>query len=136
MPHQGKRDGAASDRGHGRAVKCCNSKVAVNLSARIPHAMLLDFPSPILTVSPDALKHLDGDGAIKSLWYLFTKCKGSLHDGPRLENISWRLWYQEMAATGSYRPLTPNSPSSEVTDRPFVLSQGEYLVVISLENSR
>ncbi|KAI3611626.1 hypothetical protein WG66_007784 [Moniliophthora roreri] len=85
--------------------------------------MLLDFPSPILTVSPDALKHLDGDGAIKSLWYLFTKCKGSLHDGPRLENISWRLWYQEMAATGSYRPLTPNSPSSEVTDRPFVLSQ-------------
>ncbi|KAK7024382.1 hypothetical protein VNI00_016323 [Paramarasmius palmivorus] len=90
--------------------------------------MLLDFPSPVLTVAPDALRHLDGDHALESLWYLFTKCKGSLHDGPRLENISWRLWYRELAATNSYRPLTPNSPLSEVTDGPFVLSQGARIV--------
>ncbi|KAI9439508.1 hypothetical protein H4582DRAFT_2074805 [Lactarius indigo] len=29
---------------------------------------------------------------------LFTKCKESLQDGRRLENISWRLWYRELAA--------------------------------------
>jgi hypothetical protein len=32
---------------------------------------------------------------------VFTKCKESLHDGRRLENISWRLWYREMATSSS-----------------------------------
>jgi hypothetical protein len=27
---------------------------------------------------------------------VFTKCKESLQEGRRLENISWRLWYREM----------------------------------------
>lgn len=27
---------------------------------------------------------------------VFTKCKESLQDGRRLENISWRLWYREL----------------------------------------
>ena len=32
---------------------------------------------------------------------VFTKCKESLHDGRRLENISWRLWYCKMATSSS-----------------------------------
>ncbi|KAK1235055.1 hypothetical protein PQX77_001720 [Marasmius sp. AFHP31] len=90
--------------------------------------MLLDLPSPVLTVAPDVLRHLEGNTALTSLWYLFTKCKSSVEDGQRLENISWRLWYREMAAaTHSYRPLTPCSPSSELTDAPFVLSSSQDL---------
>jgi hypothetical protein len=27
---------------------------------------------------------------------VFTKCKHSIHDGTRLENISWRLWFRSM----------------------------------------
>jgi hypothetical protein len=42
---------------------------------------------------------------------VFSKCKESLQDGRRLENISWRLWHREMAASQSYRPLTPESVS-------------------------
>ncbi|KAK7027271.1 hypothetical protein VNI00_015360 [Paramarasmius palmivorus] len=91
--------------------------------------MLLDVPSPVLTVASDALRHLDGDHALESLWYLSTKCKGSLHDGPRLENISWRLWYRKLATTNSYRPLIPNAPLSEVTDEPYVLSQSAQIVL-------
>lgn len=33
---------------------------------------------------------------LSSLHAVFTKCKESLQDGRRLENISWRLWYREM----------------------------------------
>ena len=29
---------------------------------------------------------------------VFTKCKTSLTDGRRLENISWRLWYREVCS--------------------------------------
>ncbi|KAG7089098.1 hypothetical protein E1B28_010807 [Marasmius oreades] len=84
--------------------------------------MLLDLPSPVLVVAPDVLRHLEGDQALSALWFLFSKCKSSVRDGQRLENISWRLWYREMAANHSYRPLTPNSPAFELADVPFVLS--------------
>lgn len=55
---------------------------------------------------------------IQCLSIVFTKCKESLKDGRRLENISWRLWYREMVASG-YSPtsspgsLSPLTPLSE-----------------------
>ncbi|PFH48306.1 hypothetical protein AMATHDRAFT_91065, partial [Amanita thiersii Skay4041] len=58
--------------------------------------MLTTFPTPVLAVAADAVRDLDGREALSSLWTLFTKCKESLQDGRRLENISWRLWYREM----------------------------------------
>lgn len=30
-----------------------------------------------------------------SMWSVFSKCKGALQDGERLENLSWRLWSRE-----------------------------------------
>ncbi|KAF8875518.1 hypothetical protein BD779DRAFT_1790174 [Infundibulicybe gibba] len=54
------------------------------------------FPAPLLSVTPDAVRHLEGDDALSRLWTLFTKCKESLQEGRRLENISWRLWYREL----------------------------------------
>ncbi|EIM82201.1 DUF1752-domain-containing protein, partial [Stereum hirsutum FP-91666 SS1] len=55
----------------------------------------VSFPSPVLSVAVDVVKDLDGGEALSGLWHIFTKCKESLHEGERLENISWRLWYRE-----------------------------------------
>jgi len=46
---------------------------------------------------------------------VFTKCKASLQDGPRLENISWRLWYREMAIPTHYQYNGPPTPLSQST---------------------
>ncbi|CAL1717380.1 unnamed protein product [Somion occarium] len=69
---------------------------------------MIDFPHPILCVASDVVKELDGEDAVLGLWTLFTKCKASLTDGQRLENISWRLWYREMACHGA----SPHSSGS------------------------
>ncbi|KAF9236279.1 hypothetical protein BU15DRAFT_77123 [Melanogaster broomeanus] len=72
--------------------------------------MLTTFPAPVLSVTADAVRDLQGHDALSSLWTIFTKCAESLQDGRRLENISWRLWYRELVqARDSYQPLTPES---------------------------
>ncbi|KAF8805397.1 DUF1752-domain-containing protein [Phlegmacium glaucopus] len=58
--------------------------------------MLTAFPTPVLSITADAVRDLEGRDALSGLWNLFTKCKESLQDGRRLENISWRLWYRDM----------------------------------------
>lgn len=76
------------------------------------------FPGPVLAVATDMIRHLEGEESLPILWTrqcqtfvvsyssstsplnaVFTKCKESLKDGRRLENISWRLWYKSMAVT-------------------------------------
>ncbi|KAH0825779.1 hypothetical protein J3R83DRAFT_8873 [Lanmaoa asiatica] len=88
--------------------------------------MLATFPVPILSVTAEAVRDLQGQDALYSLWTgelvvlqciltltfsvlsVFTKCKESVQDGRRLENISWRLWYRELIqARVSYQPPTP-----------------------------
>lgn len=45
---------------------------------------------------------------------MFTKCKESLKDGRRLENLSWRLWYREIAAQQTFAsPGSLSPPFSE-----------------------
>ena len=39
---------------------------------------------------------------------VFTKCKESLQDGPRLEYISWRLWYRQLEARRNNKPSPPS----------------------------
>ena len=110
---------------------------------------MIDFPSPLLAVAPDVLKEMDGEDALFGMWtgaflargdrcashdetdsaLVFTKCKSSLKDGRRLENLSWRLWHREMAclqlsdssSSASSSPslpdtrcATPITPISEV----------------------
>ncbi|KAG2347852.1 hypothetical protein BDR05DRAFT_996189 [Suillus weaverae] len=75
--------------------------------------MLTTLPAPVLSVTPDAVKDLQGQDALSALWTIFTKCKESLQDGRRLENISWRLWHRELIlAQQSYLPPTPDSVSN------------------------
>ncbi|CAL1708343.1 unnamed protein product [Somion occarium] len=97
---------------------------------------MIDFPHPILCVASDVVKELEGGDTVLGLWTLFTKCKASLTDGQRLENISWRLWYREMAchstsphSSGSVSPAdsefcssSPITPVSE--DGPTMSCQG------------
>ncbi|PPQ66720.1 hypothetical protein CVT24_008821 [Panaeolus cyanescens] len=92
--------------------------------------MLSAFPAPVLAVTADAVRDLEGREALSGLWALFSKCKDSLQDGRRLENISWRLWYRDIILANAgedqllnvgtekpdtlvatpYRPPTPNQP--------------------------
>ena len=48
---------------------------------------------------------------------MFTKCKESLKDGRRLENISWRLWYREMASARSTPSSSPGTLSQSFSEK-------------------
>ena len=50
---------------------------------------------------------------MRCLFVVFTKCKESLQDGRRLENISWRLWYREMMLASEVAALRRSSSSAE-----------------------
>ncbi|KAF8434182.1 hypothetical protein L210DRAFT_3649355 [Boletus edulis BED1] len=82
--------------------------------------MLATFPVPILSVTTEAVRDLQGQDALYGLWTVFTKCKESVQDGRRLENISWRLWYRELIqAQVSYHPSTPESTTPHPKDERF-----------------
>ncbi|KAM0788217.1 hypothetical protein ACM66B_001374 [Microbotryomycetes sp. NB124-2] len=54
------------------------------------------MPHPaILSLAPDSLASLGelNRDSLSELWAVFTKCKDNLHNGRRLENLSWRLWF-------------------------------------------
>lgn len=58
---------------------------------------------------------------------MFTKCKNSVQDGRRLENLSWRLWHREMSASAASPSQPPPLPSTEMTppsetDLPLLIS--------------
>ncbi|KAI5892654.1 uncharacterized protein SCHCODRAFT_02451399, partial [Schizophyllum commune H4-8] len=57
--------------------------------------MTVPFPSPVLSLTVDHVRDLQGSDALVGLWHVFTQCKYALRDGERLENISWRLWHRE-----------------------------------------
>jgi Fungal protein of unknown function (DUF1752) len=101
--------------------------------------MLTAFPAPVLSIASDAVKDLEGRDVSLGFWscrfsfavlsiihmlifmstlQVFTKCKESLQDGRRLENISWRLWYREMMKDLSLRDtaLCPPLDSSSASD--------------------
>lgn len=112
--------------------------------------MLSDLSSPVLSLAADVVKDLEGEVAVYGLWsgervlpmplnllpcfahcypwrLVFTKCKNSLQDGRRLENLSWRLWHREMS-TSTVSPNHPPPPSStemtpsSETDLPLLVS--------------
>ncbi|KAI0245974.1 hypothetical protein BJV78DRAFT_1356447 [Lactifluus subvellereus] len=87
--------------------------------------MVSNFPSPVLSLAADAIKDLDGGDTLSHLWTIFTKCKESLQDGRRLENISWRLWHRELSARSAPlaialhlpHPISTPCPLTPVSER-------------------
>ena len=96
--------------------------------------MVAMFSTPILSVAADAVRDLEGRDALSGLWtwstfrsfvwqayatfclsQVFTKCKGSLQNGRRLEIITWRLWHRELRAVEGEGSLSlpADSPLSE-----------------------
>ena len=83
--------------------------------------MLAALPNPILSVTPEGVRELEGREALSGLWTreynpleslclilifnplrtVFSKCKESIENGRRLENISWRLWYRDMLVSAA-----------------------------------
>ncbi|RXW11370.1 hypothetical protein EST38_g14485 [Candolleomyces aberdarensis] len=85
--------------------------------------MIAALPAPVLSVAPDVLRELDGREAVSRLWTLFTKCKGSLENGRRLENISWRLWYRDLLGSS---PAWQHQREHPVPEKPDLLSEKPY----------
>ena len=46
---------------------------------------------------------------------VLTKCKHSVQDGRRLENLSWRLWHREMSTSNASSNHPPRPSSAELT---------------------
>ncbi|KAK4050091.1 hypothetical protein OIV83_003662 [Microbotryomycetes sp. JL201] len=80
------------------------------------------MPHPtILSLAPDSLAslgELDND-SLSELWAVFTKCKDNLHNGRRLENLSWRLWFDSSRRESSLDdPLPPPSCANAALSDP------------------
>ncbi|CAE7162256.1 unnamed protein product [Rhizoctonia solani] len=58
--------------------------------------MAVEFELPVLQISMAAVDKMQGPEALRALWAVFTKTTGALADGPRLENMTWRLWHRQM----------------------------------------
>ncbi|GAA6000225.1 hypothetical protein JCM10207_007914 [Rhodosporidiobolus poonsookiae] len=72
------------------------------------------LPTHVLALAPDSLASmgdLDSD-SLSEIWAIFTRCKDSLQNGRRLENLSWRLWYDS-----GRRDKSLESGSDELSDQ-------------------
>ncbi|CAO3607552.1 unnamed protein product [Cunninghamella blakesleeana] len=61
--------------------------------------MVQTIDVPILEI-PSIQKVMTID-ELSSMWNVFSKCKNSIENGRRLENLSWRLWYRESSSLHS-----------------------------------
>lgn len=67
--------------------------------------------TPVLTVDANTIHRIDTRNVenLYSIWTLFSRCSGSIEEGRRLENLSWRLWNRETfcCAPGEANATTP-----------------------------
>ncbi|KAI8075716.1 hypothetical protein BDF21DRAFT_300586, partial [Thamnidium elegans] len=59
--------------------------------------MMKTLDLPVLSLAIPNINKLDENNTdnLSYMWTVFSKCKDSLENGRRLENMSWRLWYRE-----------------------------------------
>ena len=52
---------------------------------------------PVLSLDRGKMHHIDPSNAcsLMAMWSIFSKCSETLEEGPRLENMSWRVWSRE-----------------------------------------
>ncbi|CAE6519518.1 unnamed protein product [Rhizoctonia solani] len=66
--------------------------------------MAVEFELPVLQISMAVVDKMQGPDALRALWTVFTKTTGALADGPRLENMTWRLWHRQLVLDRSVPP--------------------------------
>jgi hypothetical protein len=58
--------------------------------------------TPVLSLELENISKMSKGGreGLSYMWTVFSRCKESIQDGQRLENLSWRLWYEDLKLAG------------------------------------
>ncbi|KIN01192.1 hypothetical protein OIDMADRAFT_122620 [Oidiodendron maius Zn] len=81
--------------------------------------------TPVLTVDVGLIHKVDTRNVenLFSMWTVFSRCAGSLEEGRRLENLSWRLWNRETFCCDPISEANATTPATSVSAR---TSEGRY----------
>ncbi|KAL2069614.1 hypothetical protein VTL71DRAFT_14293 [Oculimacula yallundae] len=75
--------------------------------------------TPVLTVDAGLIHKVDTRNVenLFSMWTVFSRCAGSLEEGRRLENLSWRLWNRETFCCDPVSEANSTTPAISITAR-------------------
>ncbi|PQE30384.1 duf1752 domain containing protein [Rutstroemia sp. NJR-2017a WRK4] len=81
--------------------------------------------TPVLTVDVGLIHKVDTRNVenLYSMWTVFSRCAGSLEEGRRLENLSWRLWNRETFCCEPTSEANATTPAISIASRS---SEGRY----------
>lgn len=81
--------------------------------------------TPVLTVDVGLIHKVDTRNVenLFSMWTVFSRCAGSLEEGRRLENLSWRLWNRETFCCDPVSEANATTPAISIASRS---SEGRY----------
>ncbi|CAL3962611.1 unnamed protein product [Diplocarpon coronariae] len=81
--------------------------------------------APVLTVDVGLIHKVDTRNVenLFSMWTVFSRCAGSLEEGRRLENLSWRLWNRETFCCDPVSEANATTPAISIAAR---ISEGRY----------
>ncbi|KAB8294269.1 hypothetical protein EYC80_009696 [Monilinia laxa] len=81
--------------------------------------------APVLTVDAGLIHKVDTRNVenLYSMWTVFSRCAGSLEEGRRLENLSWRLWNRETFCCEPTSEANATTPAISISSRS---SEGQY----------
>ncbi|KAN0119954.1 DUF1752 domain containing protein [Hyaloscypha variabilis] len=81
--------------------------------------------APVLTVDVGLIHKVDTRNVenLFSMWTVFSRCAGSLEEGRRLENLSWRLWNRETFCCDPISEANSTTPAISISARS---SEGRY----------
>ncbi|CZT45871.1 uncharacterized protein RSE6_06227 [Rhynchosporium secalis] len=81
--------------------------------------------TPVLTVDAALIHKVDTRNVenLFSMWTVFSRCAGSLEEGRRLENLSWRLWNRETFCCDPVSEANSTTPAISIAARS---SEGRY----------
>ncbi|KAI9055743.1 hypothetical protein LZ554_000684 [Drepanopeziza brunnea f. sp. 'monogermtubi'] len=75
--------------------------------------------TPVLTVDVGLIHKVDTRNVenLFSMWTVFSRCAGSLEEGRRLENLSWRLWNRETFCCDPVSEANSTTPAISIASR-------------------
>ncbi|KAL3421741.1 hypothetical protein PVAG01_05897 [Phlyctema vagabunda] len=81
--------------------------------------------APVLSVDVGVIHKVDTRNVenLFSMWTVFSRCSGSLEEGRRLENLSWRLWTRETFCCEPTGDANATTPAISIAKRD---SEGQY----------